>query len=261
MTPEAIQEAVQHLSRARREMTRLPGLPESCRPATMDEAYAIQAAFIDAWEAPVGGWKVGCTSDVAQKMLAVDEPFYGPVFQPLIHPSPASLPAADFHMLALECEFAFRLGQDLPAGGGPYERERVIGAVAGLIPAIEVISTRLDDFTAYGGLQIVADCGANGALVLGQETSDWQSLRLDEHTVRLAIDGEQKAEGTGRAVLGHPLNALIWFVNRRIEHGRGLKAGEVITTGTCTGLTPTAAGRSALADYGPLGRIEVRVTG
>jgi 2-keto-4-pentenoate hydratase len=260
MTPKAIDEAVQHLLRARREMTRLPGLPASCRPQTPADGYAIQEAFIAAWGQPLAGWKVGCTSQVAQAMLGVDEPFYGPVFAPLLHHSPAVLPAADFHMLALECEFAFRLAYDLPAEGAPYDRDKVMAAVDALLPAIEVISSRVGDLATAGGPQVIADCGVNGALVVGEARADWQGLRLDEHRVRIAIDGEGRGEGTGAAVLGHPLNALIWFVNRRAEHGRGLLAGEVVTTGTCTGLTPVAPGQSAVADYGELGRIELRFT-
>jgi 2-keto-4-pentenoate hydratase len=179
----------------------------------------------------------------------------------LILRSPAELAAASFHSLALECEFAFRLGRDLPVRDAPYGRDELMGAVAAVVPAVEVISPRLNSLTDYGVGAVIADCGFNGALILGPETAHWQELALDEQPVRLLIDGAQKAAGTGAAVLGHPLNALIWFVNRRNERGLGLHAGEVVTTGTCTGLAPAAAGQTALADFGDLGQVSVRFRG
>lgn len=258
MTPEGVGEAVEAMLAARREMRRIPGLPEAGAPATFDEAYLVQDAFVLRSGLGVGGWKVGCTSEAAQKMLGVSEPFFGPVFSPAIFRSPAEPSAASFHMLALECEFAFRLGRDLPAREEPYGRERIIESVQAVVPAIEVISTRLDDFKAYGGLQITADCGANGALVLGQEIRDWQDLDLDRHEVKLVVDGLEKAKGTGVAVLGHPLNALIWFASKMHERGRGLRTGEVISTGTCTGLVPVEPEQQAVADFGALGTVEVK---
>jgi len=97
-----------------------------------------------------------------------------------------------------------------------------------------------------------------GALILGAERADWQDLALDEQPMRLLIEGVQKAKGTGAAVLGHPLNALIWFVNQQNKRGLGLRAGEVVTTGTCTGLVPVSAGQTAIADFGALGPVSVR---
>lgn len=258
MNAEAIDQAVREFLRARQTMVPLPGLSEACRPHSLADGYAIQAAFIEASGAPVAGWKVGCTSEVAQRMLGVGNPFFGPVFERACLTSPAAPRAADFHMTALECEFAFRLGRDLPASAGPYDRDRVIQAIEAVIPAIEVVSTRFDAFVTAGGPQIVADCGANGALVLGEPEPDWEDLELDSQPVALAIDGAAKAEGAGSAVLGHPLNAMIWFVNHFIEQAGDLAAGQVVSTGTCTGLTPIGAGQSALADFGNLGEVRIR---
>lgn len=258
MTPEGVATAVQALLQARRDMQPLAGLPEAGRPANLDEAYIIQDGFVLASQLGVGGWKVGATAEAAQKMLQVSEPFFGPIFSPVMFRTPAEPPAAGFHMLALECEWAFRLGRDLPAEGGPHDRATIIKAIQAAIPAIEVISTRLDDFKAYGGVQLTADCGANGGLVLGREIADWQEIDLDSHPVRLLIDGQEKAKGDGSAVLGHPLNALIWFANKMHERGRGLRTGEVISTGSCTGVTPVEPEQQAVADFGELGQVEVK---
>lgn len=258
MREDAIREAAEQLVAARRDMRLLPGLPERCRPRTPDDAYAVQEAFLRFWGGGVAGWKVGATSAEALRMLALDEPFYGPVFSPLIMRSPAEPAAAKYNMLAIECEFAFRLGDDLPARGRPYSRDEVADAVQAVIPAIELIDTRYDSFTDYGGIALLADCGASGGLVLGEELTDWGTIDLPAHRVTLDVDGERRAEGTGKVALGGPLEALFWLVGHRLGRGAGLRAGEVVTTGTCTGLTLIAPDQTAIADFGELGKVQVR---
>jgi 2-keto-4-pentenoate hydratase len=93
--------------------------------------------------------------------------------------------------------------------------------------------------------------------VLGAAALDWQALDLATHLVRLEIDGERKAEGTGALVLGHPLNVLTWFVNRYTASGRTLSAGQIVSTGTTTGLVALEPGRTAVADFGSLGTVEL----
>lgn len=258
MQPEAIREAVEQLMAARRDMRLLPGLPARCRPETPDDAYAIQEAFVRAWGGEVAGWKVGATSPEALRTLNLEGPFYGPVFSPLVMRSPAEPAAAKYNMRAVECEFAFRLGEDLPARGRPYGRQEVERAVQAVIPAIELVDTRYDSFAGYGGIALIADCGGNGGLVLGDEFPDWRAIDLAEQAVTLDVAGERKAEGSGKIPLGHPLEPLFWFVNARTERGAGLRTGEVISTGTCTGLSLIAPDQTAIADFGQLGQIQVR---
>jgi 2-keto-4-pentenoate hydratase len=66
-----------------------------------------------------------------------------------------------------------------------------------------------------------------------------------------------KGEGTGAKVLGHPFNVLDWLVNALSGRGLDLNAGEVVSTGTCTGFVYIEQGQTAVADYGVLGEIEV----
>jgi len=258
MTPSAVSAAVAALIDARTTRTALPGLPEGCRPATLDDGYAIQEAFTVSFGQPVAGWKVGCTADATQRLFGIDEPFYGPVLAPLVFASPAELPVADFAIRGIECEFAFQLAADFEPRERPYEPDEAAERVSAPIPAIEVVSPRLDDPIKYGAPTAVADCGVNGALVLGTASFDWQTLDLAAHEVRLEIDGEIKATGTGALVLGHPLNVLAWFVNRYTARGRTLPAGQIVSTGTTTGLVIVEPGQTAVGDFGVLGQVSVR---
>jgi 2-keto-4-pentenoate hydratase len=258
ISQDAIRAAVAALTDARRRRRALAGLPEACRPATLDDGYAIQEAFVRSFGEPVAGWKVGCTAEASQRLFGIEEPFYGPVLAPLLFSSPAELPAADFPMRGIECEFAFQLAVGFEPREEPYAPDDVAERVSAPIPAIEVVSPRLDHPIRHGAPSAVADCGVNGALVLGAPSFDWQSLDLATHEVRLEIDGEVKAKGAGALVLGHPLNVLAWFVNRYTASGRTLPAGQIVSTGTTTGLLILEPGQTAVGDFGVLGQVSVR---
>jgi len=258
MSQDAIRAAVAAFIEARRSRTALAGLPEACRPATLDDGYAIQEAFVAGCGQPVAGWKVGCTALETQRLFGIAEPFYGPILAPLVFASPAELPAADFAMRGIECEFAFQLAADFEPREEPYQPDDVAERVSAPIPAIEVVSPRLDHPIRHGAPSAVADCGVNGALVLGAPTFEWQTLDLAAHEVRLEIDGELRATGTGALVLGHPLNVLAWFVNRYTGRGRTLSAGQIVSTGTTTGLVLLEPGQRAVGDFGVLGQVSVR---
>src|SRR5580700_5805239 len=129
MTPEAIREAAGLLLAARREGVTIEGLPEACRPATVDEGYAIQDALVALSGARVVGWKLGATTPYWQKRGQLSEPIAGRLLEPFVHRSPASLPGGAFHLRLVESEYAFRLGRDLPPRAEPYGREEVEDAV------------------------------------------------------------------------------------------------------------------------------------
>ena len=258
MSPEAIREAVECLLEARRRGKALAGFPVSCLPQTLADGYAIQDAFVSAWGQPIAGWKVGCTAVETQRLFGIEEPFYGPILAPVVFRSPAELPATDFAMRGIESEFAFRLMAAFEPREKPYQLEEAAERVSAPIPAIEVVSPRLDHPIRHGAPAAIADCGVNGGLVLGPATLDWEALDLATHVVRLEVDGEHRAAGAGALVLGHPLNVLAWFVNRYTAGGRTLPAGQIVSTGTTTGLVLLEPGQTAVADFGTLGKVELR---
>ena len=96
--------------------------------------------------------------------------------------------------------------------------------------------------------------------MLGPAVTGWQRGDLAARAVSLSLNGAHQRTGTGAEVLGHPLAALAWLANDRVAHGGGLKAGEVVTTGTCTGIVFAAAGDRARADFGDLGTVDLAFT-
>ena len=257
MTPAQIEQAAHILVAARRNNHQLKRLEDGLNPESMDEGYALQDAFMRIWDQPLAGWKVGATNNKVQELFGLSEPFLGPFYEATTLTSPAKPKAEDFGLLCIESEFAFRFGSSLAAREGIYGREEILDAVESVLPAFELISPRFDTLLQDRAALAAADCGLNGGFVLGEDYADWRSLDLATHPVRLTVDGEVKGEGAGANVLGHPFNVLDWLVNTLSRRGIDLNAGEIVSTGTCTGIVYLVQGQKALADYGTLGEIEV----
>ena len=64
----------------------------------------------------------------------------------------------------------------------------------------------------------------------------------------------------GKLALGHPLEALTWLANALSDAGITLERDQIVTTGTVTGFNLAQAGDTAVADFGPLGTVEVSFT-
>lgn len=235
----------------------LTELPDSCRPRTAAEAYRIQDLLTEELGFPVAGWKIGCTSAVARKILKARGPFAGRIFATRVFESGVTLPASAYPMRGLEGEFAFRLKKPLPARKRAYRLAEVTDAIGSLHPAIEIIHSRYADWLKVGTPSLIADQGANGALVLGAAIPRWRQLDLDRRPVKMLVNGNVVGEGTGADCLGHPLKALLWLANAMRSRG-GLAAGEVISTGTCSGLYRAGPDDKVRADFGRLGSVELR---
>jgi 2-keto-4-pentenoate hydratase len=257
MTPENATRAASMLLAGRRGGTPLPNLPADCLPADPGEGYEIQNAFVAQSDGQVVGYKIGATSEKAQAFLGAEGPFFGRVFDSGLHHSPARLPADRFIFRLIEPEFAFGLGEDLPARPEGYDRATVESAIALVRPAIEIVTCALENWHFQGVPSLIADNGVNAALVLGDPDEDWRRLDLAAHAVELTVNGAPAGDGVGANALGHPIEALLWLANQLSHRGIGLKKGEVVTTGVVTPFVLLEAGDEAVASFGVLGEVSV----
>ena len=168
-------------------------------------------------------------------------------------PTEASIQAPP-GLRGVEVELAFRLGSDLPARAGGYAPDQIVKAVGALHLALEVVGTR-EDRQGLNGRHAIADFGLNVAFVHGEAIADWQHLDLPAVRARCLVDGEERAEGAASEVLGSPLIALSWLT----AQGVALAAGEWVTTGSLTGITPARSGQTVTGDFNALGRVTLRL--
>lgn len=245
------------LVEARRTRTPIERLPERLVPPDEAAAYRVAARVSEALGEKMGAWKIGATAPDNLRDLGATQPIYGRVAAAALRASPCRLRVADLMTPVDECEFAFVLAGDLPARGAPWSPKSLVERIAALHPAIEVGERRLARGSPLPIAALIADASAAGHLVLGDAVPDWQRHDLAAASVALSIDGTERRRGSGREVLGHPLEALAWLANRRASEGTPLCAGEIVTTGSCTGMTVVAPGTTHVADFGPLGRVVV----
>jgi 2-keto-4-pentenoate hydratase len=160
-------------------------------------------------------------------------------------------------MRVAEPEFAFRMGANLPPRATPYAVDHVLDAVDSLHPAIEIPDSRFADFASAGEAQLIADNACAHLFVLGAPTTaNWRALDLVEERPKITLRGRQYV-GHGRNVLGDPRIALTWLANELRELGLTLRAGEVVTTGTCHPPLPIQSGDRFAADFGAIGKVSV----
>ena len=238
---------------------RLPSLPEQCRPRDRAEGYAIQSELIRISGQEVAGWKIAASSVAGQRHLNVDGPLAGPLLANRLVAAGSTIDLRGNRMRLAEAEFAFRVAAPLPPRGSPYSCHEVKSATASLHPAIEFPDSRYDDVTTVGAPQLIADAACAWWATVGEPASiEWRDVDdvdLDAHAVVVFKDGRLFAEGRGENV-GGPLRALTWIANELAAYGGGLRAGDLVITGTCVEPVPIAPGGRLRVDFGDLGAID-----
>jgi len=207
---------------------------------SLEDAYQLQALATETYPSRQIGYKVGATNEGAQKLFGCNAPFYGPMFEQELFEPGAELTLRD-GILGGEAEFAFVCGSDFPT-----DKELTTDDLPDLIKschiAVEIVGRRTVGKGLPGLNSAVADFGANVAFLPGPAMDNWRSTDLGEVQVTASTNGTETNSGTGAAVLGHPLNSLLWLHNSLVSAGSGLKAGDWVSTGTCLGVIAPVAG-------------------
>lgn len=247
MTPRATDEAAALLIRAARTRGWLERLPEDYRPATVDDALAIQAAIVARTGERIAGWKVG---GVVEGAIT-----YGVLLESRVQRSPARIAALDMPLLGMEAEVAFRFLHDLPPRAEAYSHEEVDAAVVAF-PAIEVVATRYTSYQGTAFIERLADCMSNGAFVVGPDEPAWRTHDLEQLEATLSFDGAVVTQKRGGHSAGHPLRPAVTLVNA-LRTSSGVRAGQMMTTGTYTGLNFARPGQHVKASFDGFGAAEL----
>ncbi|CAN5630880.1 hypothetical protein BH11PSE7_BH11PSE7_31990 [soil metagenome] len=201
---------------------------------------------------PTGGWKVGAKSALA-------EPACAPMPASGLMPSGSQLVGAPWLLRGVELELAFRLGRDLnPSDANMLPRDLAL-AVDAVLPVIEVVETRLADWPTAGALSKLADLQSHGALVLGPPS--WlASSSVDLRTTRahLQFDGAQISSTTGGNPAADIWRMLAWLAFHAVQRGVPLKAGQIVTTGSCTGMLFAPVGTRVNGELEGIGKVALQ---
>jgi 2-keto-4-pentenoate hydratase len=235
------------------------GAPDG--PATISDAYDIQEKYVALLCREHGnavGYKVGLTSAPMQAFCRIDHPIAGVVLARRVHQSGAAVRRSNFGRLGLEFEIAVRIKSDVPASGTPYTAEMITPHIDGVCAAIEIVDDRSADYANLDVRSLVADNSWNGGIVLSEFATRWPDLGgvLGRATKdRVAI-----GEGHGRDILGHPFNSVAWLATQLASRGTGLKAGQVVMTGSVMKTVFPVEDATYRFDLEQIGAVEVQVT-
>jgi 2-keto-4-pentenoate hydratase len=160
----------------------------------------------------------------------------------------------------VECEFFVTLADDLPARDTPWSLDEVRVAVGTVHAGIEVAECRFPNAGLPPLPAILADGAASGRYVYGDEIATWRDGLADVDVV-LEIDGEARRRGSGRDVMDDPILPLHWLAETLRKRGRGLSAGEMVSTGSCTGMLPVRPGQRVVARFGDSASVGISFDG
>ncbi|MDU8928692.1 fumarylacetoacetate hydrolase family protein [Alisedimentitalea sp. MJ-SS2] len=253
-----IQETGQTLAEARKAGEKLAKYP-GARPANLARAFSVQEAMIAAMGRDIVGWKVGLTSEKAQEICGYGAPLAGPVFAGDSHEDGVVLPVLAGDLGILEAEIGLRMATDLPPRATPYTRDEVISAIGTVLPMIEWVNKRLPGGLREDAEWIVADGVMNRCVICGSERPFHAGLDLAQTSVQAEVDGQSVTEGVGANAMGGPLEVLTWLAGDLNARGRGLKAGEVISTGLVCDVIQAVPGTQVSAAVAGIGTVTLTI--
>jgi len=231
-------------------------LPEK----TITAAYQIQLAQVGRWQAAgrrIAGRKIGLTSLAVQRQLGVDMPDFGHVMADMIHGDHSVLPFDRLQQPRVEAEIALVLERDLD-----FEHVTVadvLAATGWIVPALEVVSSRIADWK-ISIFDTIADNASAGLVALGGTARRPDGVDLTGCEMSMVVNGEQAATGHGSDCLGNPLNAAAWLARAARDLGSPLRAGEVILTGALGPMAPVRPGDVVEATISGIGSVRTTLS-
>ena len=254
---ESQQRLADMLVAARRDRRQVGDLPPELVPATHAEGYRVNELVARGLGWQPLGWKIAATTPVMQQRLRTDQPIYGRTYKQFEVASPARLHHADLLDPLVECEFFFRLARSLPPRPAPYNADDVADAVGSVHAGIEVAECRFAMAALPPMPAVLADGAASGRYIVGPEIADWRRRDMASMQVELAVNGTVRRRGAGADVMGHPLAPLVWLANARSSWGDGLSGGDLVSTGTATGMLLAKPGDRMVASFDGTAAVEI----
>ena len=242
--------AAQLLADAHQTGHRLQGLPGELAPADMEQGYAIQFATAALRGGGAAAFKIGLTNTKAQQALGAVEPIAGQLTRRDLWPSASRIATPRHHLRVVEAEIVFEIGKDLSPAQAPFSESVVIDSIAAAYAGLEICDSRFSNGDELSLAHLVADNSNADVLVVGEPIADWSAASLADLPVMLTLGDHPTIQGSTARVLGNPVRSAVWLANWLAARGETLRRGQLISSGSCTGIAEAAQGDRVLAIFG-----------
>lgn len=219
--------------------------------ATIEDALCAQGKLVkllaESWGAPAG-YKAGLTSEPAQKTFGVSEPVRGVLYADMMLDDGASVPANFGALPRFEADMVVVVA-DAGINDAKTPQE-VLTHLSAVHPFIELPDLVVDSPASLNGpvitsINVGARKGVLGAAIPVEQSEAFLASLAGMQVVVTADDGQELARAPGAAILGHPLNAVLWL------RGSGVtfKEGDLVSLGSFGPLLAPKAGLTATVSY------------
>ena len=263
LTQRDIEMAAEDLDRAERTRSQIGLLSLRHPDISMDDAYAIQAAWVKkkiASGRKAIGWKIGLTSRAMQYALNINIPDSGVLFDDMAFDDGAAIPADRFIQPRIEAEIAFVM--KAPLRGADVTVFDVLNATDYVTPALEILDMRIvrvDPGTKKTRTihDTISDNAANAGIVIGGRAQRPDQIDLRWMGSVVTRNAEVEETGLGAGVLNQPARGVAWLANRLSQYGEGIEAGQIVLAGSFIRPVEARHGDTIVADFGPHGSISL----
>lgn len=200
------------------------------------------------------GYKVGLTNIAAREKMGMPDSFYGYLLESMLLESGCELRMDAFIEPKIESEICFKLAKDIQGKG--LTVDDVVNATEAVSASFEICDARIKGWACRYS-DYFADNGLACRVVLAGTWHPVKDVDLRNETVQLHRNGEKIAGGRGELCMGHPAKAVAWLAGKLADRGKGLKAGQIVMTGTLTPITPMERGVAYLSRFLTLGSVRI----
>jgi len=260
LTNEQIQQAAGNLWRAEQTHDWAEPISNLFPGADVADAYRVSLAVRDIKLAngrTVKGHKIGLTSKAMRDLTGATEPDYGFIFDDWFALEGSTVQRGTMNRPLVEVELAFVMGKELK--GPSINAADVIRATEFVLPALEIVDSRYKGRGTNLLVDSISDAATCGFVVLGGNPVKLTDVDVRRLSASLSINGQIMESGSASAVMGNPINAVVWLANKLHEFGVAMQPGDVILSGSFVKAIPFDAGDTILALYDQLGEVTLRV--
>ena len=221
----------------------------------MEDAQCGQRRLVQKLElalGPIVGYKAGLTNAVVQQRFGLNAPLRGALLQRMLLQEGKDVPAQFGARPVFEADLLVVVKDSkIHRARTHLEALQSLSLVVPFIELPDLVLAEGEKLTAplIVFINVGARLGVTGQGVPVEATEDF-AARLAAMRVRVTDQDEKElASAAGSAILGHPLNAVLWLARDLESSGVRLKAGDLLSLGSFTPPMPPRPGLAVTVRY------------